>query len=197
MHRSLLLKVLALSLIAFPGLAQTAVQGQSITESRAGSATQTTTVTASAIVKGIDTANRTLILELPGDDVVEVVADERVRNFDQISLNDKVVVEYTQSLSLNLQKVRSNDTGISVGTAAAGAEPGVKPAAREGRIVQALADVVAVTPSQSTITLKGPQGRVFELLVSNPDHFKVVNAGDQVLVTYTEAVAVSVEPAKH
>jgi len=32
--------------------------------------------------------------------------------------------------------------------------------------------------------------------VQNPDQFKVVKVGDEVLVTYTEAVAISVEPAQ-
>jgi hypothetical protein len=31
--------------------------------------------------------------------------------------------------------------------------------------------------------------------VQNPDHFKVVKVGDEVEVVYTEAVAISVEPA--
>lgn len=195
MHRLFLIKVMALSLVSLPALAQDASQEQSTIESRAGSATQTTTVSASAVVKGIEKETRTLMLELPDGDMVEVAADQRVRNFDQVSLNDEVVVEYTQSLSLTLQKVRSDDTDVSIGSAAARAEPGMKPAGGVGQIVQAFADVVAVSPGKSTITLKGPQGRIFELLVNNPDHFKVVNAGDQVLVTYTEAVAVSVEPA--
>lgn len=196
MHRLLLIKVLALSLVSLPALAQSnAPQEQSTIESQAGSATRTTTVSASAVVKGIEKETRTLMLELPGGDMIEVAADQRVRNFDQISLNDEIVVEYTQSLSLTLQKVRSDDTDVSIGSAAARAEPGMKPAGGVGQIVQAFADVVAVSPGNSTITLKGPQGRIFELLVNNPDHFKVVNAGDQVLVTYTEAVAVSVEPA--
>ena len=59
----------------------------------------------------------------------------------------------------------------------------------------ALAEVVAVDPKKSTITLKGPRGNVVELDVHNPDQFKVVKKGDQVEVTYTEALAMSVEPA--
>jgi hypothetical protein len=31
--------------------------------------------------------------------------------------------------------------------------------------------------------------------VMNPDQFKVVKVGDQIEVTYTEAIALSVEPA--
>jgi hypothetical protein len=196
MRYSLLISCLALTFLSLTAFAQTAPQAQSITESGAGSATRTTVVTASAVVVGIEKATRTLMLELSSGEVVEVLADERVRNFEQISLGDELVVEYMQSLSLNLQKVRSDDTDISVGAAAARAEPGEKPAGAAGQVIQALADVVAVSPEKSTITLKGPLGRIVELQVQNPDHFKVVRAGDQVLVTYTEAVAVSVEPAK-
>jgi hypothetical protein len=62
--------------------------------------------------------------------------------------------------------------------------------------VTAVADVIAVDPTNRVITLRGPRGNVVDLHVKNPDHFKVVNKGDQVLVTYTEAMALSVEPAK-
>ncbi len=46
MHRSLLIKVLTLSVVSLPVLAQNASQEQSTIESRAGSATRTTTVSA-------------------------------------------------------------------------------------------------------------------------------------------------------
>ncbi len=59
----------------------------------------------------------------------------------------------------------------------------------------AIADVIAVDPANMVITLKGPRGNIVDLRVQNPDHFKVVKVGDQVDVTYTEAMALSVEPA--
>jgi hypothetical protein len=55
--------------------------------------------------------------------------------------------------------------------------------------------VVGVDPKRKTISLRGPKGNVVALDVQNPDHFKVVKKGDQVEVTYTEALAMSVEPA--
>jgi hypothetical protein len=64
-----------------------------------------------------------------------------------------------------------------------------------GRQVTVIADVTAVDPQKSTITLKGPRGNSVTLNVQNPDQFKVVKKGDQVEVTYTEALALSVEPA--
>jgi len=75
------------------------------------------------------------------------------------------------------------------------AKPGERPAIAGAREITAIADVVGVDPKKSTITLKGPRGNVVALDVKNPDQFKVVKKGDQVQVTYTEALALSVEPA--
>jgi hypothetical protein len=75
------------------------------------------------------------------------------------------------------------------------AKPGERPAAAAGHQVTAIAKVTAVDKKAKTITLKGPRGNSVALDVQNPDQFKVVKVGDQVLVTYTEAVAISVEAA--
>ena len=69
------------------------------------------------------------------------------------------------------------------------------PRARSGREITVLADVVAVDPKKSTVSLKGPAGNVVELKVQNQDHFKVVKVGDQVEAVYTQALAVAVTPA--
>ena len=65
-----------------------------------------------------------------------------------------------------------------------------------GREVSAIAKVTAIDQKAKTMSLTGPRGNVVTLDVQNPDQFKVVKMGDEVLVTYTEAVAVSIEPAK-
>ena len=72
---------------------------------------------------------------------------------------------------------------------------GERPAVAGERQITALGVVTAVEPKASTITLKGPRGNSVTLDVHNPDQFKVVKKGDQVEVTYTEALAMSVEPA--
>jgi hypothetical protein len=45
-----------------------------------------------------------------------------------------------------------------------------------------------------TATLRGPN-RTVTLRVPDPKQFQMIAVGDQVQITYTEAVAVSVEPA--
>jgi hypothetical protein len=84
---------------------------------------------------------------------------------------------------------------VTVREGSARAKPGEQLGAVGAREVTAIATVTAVDRKKSTITLKGPRGKVVVLDVQNPDQFKVVKKGDQVEVTYTEALALSVEPA--
>jgi hypothetical protein len=56
------------------------------------------------------------------------------------------------------------------------------------------ADVVAVNPRTQTITLRGPEQTV-DLRVPDKKQFEMVKVGDQVQAKYSEAVAVSMEPA--
>lgn len=149
----------------------------------------------SAQVVGLDKATRTITLKGPKGEVVDLVAGEEVKNFDQIKLGDLVVARYAQALTLELKKTKVKAGEPTVTEAAARAKPGERPAGMVGREVTAIADVIGVDPKKSTITLKGPRGNVVTLDVQNPDQFKVVKKGDQVQVTYTEALALSVEPA--
>jgi hypothetical protein len=149
----------------------------------------------SAQVVGIDKATRTLTLKGPKGNAVDIVAGDEVKNFDQIKLGDFVVARYAQALTLELRKTTAGPGGAAVREEAAKATPGERPAVAGARQVTAIADVVAVDPKKSTITLKGPRGNEVTLAVQNPDQFKVVKKGDQVEVTYTEALALAVEPA--
>jgi Cu/Ag efflux protein CusF len=54
---------------------------------------------------------------------------------------------------------------------------------------------VAVNPQTRKVTVKGPQGNTVDLMVENPDTLKNIKKGDQVEAVYTEALAISVEPA--
>jgi hypothetical protein len=149
----------------------------------------------SAQVVAIDKATRTVTLKGPQGKVVDIVAGDEVKNFDQIKLGDFVVARYVQALTLELRKTKVKAGEPTVTEGAARAKPGERPAVAGAREVTAIADVIGVDAKKSTITLKGPRGNVVTLNVQNPDQFKVVKKGDQVEVTYTEALALSVEPA--
>ena len=78
---------------------------------------------------------------------------------------------------------------------AVGAKPGEKPAGAAGRQVTVVGDVVAVDTAAKTVTVKGPQ-RTVDLKVNDPEQLKLIAKGDQIEATFTEAMAISVSPAK-
>jgi len=166
-----------------------------VVTSEPGKASIVEAVQVSAQVVSIDKATRTVTLKGPQGNTVDIVAGDEVKNFDQIKLGDFVVARYLQALTLELRKTKVKAGEPTVREEAVRARAGERPAAAGAREVTAIADVIGVDPKKSTITLKGPRGNVVTLDVKNPDQFKVVKKGDQVEVTYTEALALSVEPA--
>jgi hypothetical protein len=192
--------ILALALIT-GALAATAfaqlpgASGGGAVVSEPGKAAVAHTAEISAEVIGIDKATRTVTLKGPKGNVVDVAASDEVKNFDQIKLGDFVVVRYAEALTLELRKTKTAAGDLVVREEAAKAKPGERPAVAGGRQIDAIADVIAVDPQKGTITLRGPKGNMVTLNVQNPEQFKVVKKGDQVQVTYTEALALSVEPA--
>jgi hypothetical protein len=197
MNSTLALALVAAAFAVTALAQQPGAAGGTVVTSEPGKAEVVRAAKISAQVVGIDKETRTVTLKGPKGKVVDIVAGDEVKNFDQIKLGDYVVARYLESLSLELRKTKSKaGTGdVNVREEAARAQPGERPAVAGARQVTAIAEVTAVDPKRSTITLKGPRGNVVTLDVHNPDQFKVVKKGDQVEVTYTEALALSVEPA--
>jgi hypothetical protein len=165
-----------------------------VISSSPGKVSASAAVEITATVTAIDKGTRTVTLKGPKGRVLDVMAGDEVRNFDQIRVGDNVVVQYVEALTLELKKSKGTPDA-TVSGAAARAAPGQRPGGAVGREIVVLADVVAVDEAKSTISLKGPRGNVVDLKVQDPGHFKVVKVGDQVEAVYTEAIAVAVTPA--
>jgi len=186
--------ILVLAVFATTSYAAQAQQGGTVVASTPGKAAAVTVVEITAAVTALDKVNRVVTLKGPKGNEVDVVAGDQVRNFEQIKVGDQVNVQYQESLTLELKKTKGKpDAKAEV--AGVRSQPGARPAGAVGRQVTVLADVVKVDQANSFISLKGPKGRVVDLKVNNPDHFKVVKVGDQVEAVYTEALAIAVTPA--
>jgi hypothetical protein len=194
MNRAIVLAIAALLIGPQAVLAQKpSLQGGAVVASEPGKVVVVAAAEVVATVVAIDKATRTVTLKGP-QRTVDVVAGDEVRNFDQIRLGDRVAVKYQEALTLELKKTRT--TGAPTETeVAVRSKPGERPGGSVKREITILADVVAVDPKKSIISLKGPRGNVVDLKVQNPDHFKVVKKGDQVEAVYSEAIAVAVTPA--
>jgi len=185
----------ALAFAASPAMSQQPkVEAAAAMASAPGRAEVARAVRVSATVAAIDKATRTLTLKGTDGKEFPLVAGPEVRNFDQIQVGSQVIVGYLEALALELKKGGGAARDRAETTAGGRAEAGAQPAAAAARKVTVTADVTAVNAATQTVTLRGPQ-RTVDLRVPDAKQFKMIAVGDQVQATYTEAMAVSVEPA--
>jgi hypothetical protein len=187
--------LVAAACAASPALAQQVnVKEATMAASSPGRGEVARALRASATVTAIDKATRTVTLKGADGKEFPVVAGPDVRRFDQIKVGDEVVVGYLQALALELKKGGGAPVVKAESSEAARAASGAQPGGVVARKVTVMADVVAVDAKTQTVTLRGPQ-RTVDLSVPDPKQFKMIAVGDQIQATFTEAVAISLEPA--
>jgi len=154
-------------------------------------------VSASAKVKAIDLKTRHVTLQRADGSVVKFVAGDQVRNLPQVKVGDDVNVTYYESLAYEVRKPGDAAPGASVAEGAARAKPGEKPGGAAARAVTVTATIAGIDKTAQTVTLRTPDGETTTIKARNPDNLNRVSVGDLVDITYTEAMAISVEtPAK-
>lgn len=157
----------------------------------------------SATVEAIDINKRLLSLSDPatGEKVTVEVSPE-VRNLAQVKPGDKVVARYYESLAAELV-ARGDKAGTTqapvkdavVGRSAPGAKPGVVIGTENRQTVR----ISKVDKKNNVVSFYGSDGLARSVPIKTPQGQEFIGKlkeGDEVEVTYTEAVAVTVEPAK-
>jgi len=181
-----------------PALAQTsppAAKAAVVAASSPGQASVAAAVTVSATVEAIDKATRQVTLKGPQGKLHTIIAGPDVRNFDQVKVGDVVTVRYMEALTLTLMKDGKELRSMTETPAAARAPAGERPAGVVANQTEVTANVIALDAATQTVTLKGPN-RTVDLKVPDAGQFKLIKVGDQIKAVFTEALALSVEPAK-
>ena len=150
------------------------------------------TATATATVKSIDYSTRTLTLESPGGVTHTYRAGNDVINFDRIRQGDRVRATVSEALAISVRKagVPSNArNATTVSLAPKGAKPGIFVA----NTVEVNGTIESIDAAKRTITLKKPAGEPRTLKVAPTVKLANLRKGDDVVVRYTQAVALFVE----
>ena len=153
-------------------------------------------VTAIATVEAIDLQKRVMTLKGPKGNVFDVTVGEQARNLPQVKVGDQVEVKYYESLALRLVKPGEGVAGVQETSALARAKEGEKPGGMAGSQVTLTATITAINKKTHEVTLKGPEGKTITVKAEHPENLKKVKVGDEIEITYTEALAISVEKAK-
>ena len=153
------------------------------------------TVTTTATVRAIDMKNRLVTLKPKSGQPFTIHAGEEVRNLSQVRVGDQVVMKYTEAMAVRIN--RDTSGGIASrkeSTSGERAALGQKPAGTVRNTVNIVANVLAIDRQSRRITFQGPENTVTVKAPADVDISRL-DVGDQVLLTYVEELAVSVEPA--
>jgi len=152
-------------------------------------------VMAKATVEAVDPAARTVTLKGPRGKTFTVSVDDKVGNLSSLKVGDEVVAKYYEAIAFELKKPGEAVPGKSVKEGVAPAAGGPAGPGVGGRQVTVVATIEAIDLKKGTVTLKGPEGKSVDVTARDPKNLKKVKVGDLVEITYTEALAISVEPA--
>lgn len=152
-------------------------------------------VSLTATVEAIDLKTRMVTIKGPKGNSVTVKASDEVINLPQVRVGDKVMLDYVEALAVRMAKpgeVRAEATGLI-----AAAEPGAKPGVIGAAETTVTATIEEIDKKDETVTLKVPKDGVQIIVkVQDPANLKKVKVGDTIVITYTEAVALSVQAVK-
>lgn len=151
-------------------------------------------VSVKATVEAVNMVTRVITLRASDGRIFEIYAGPEVVNLPQVRVGDEVVALYAESLAVRMAKpgeVRDESSqGFGVAT------PGSKPGGRLENETTITAEIVRIDKTLKTASLKLPDGRIHVVKAQDPTNLDKVKVGDKIVVTYTEAYAVSVEAAR-
>lgn len=153
------------------------------------------TVKATAKVTAIDAAKRTVTLDMDGKSKT-ITCGPEVRNFDQIKVGDLLKVTFVEALAVYLQKAGAPAGGEEVRTVTL-APKGSKPGVLVTDTIVLKAKIDAVDAKKGTVTITTPAGETKTMKVDKKvKGLKALKKGDDIVVRYTEALAIVVEAPK-
>src|ERR1700751_137302 len=145
-----------------------------------------------ATVEAIDSANRVLTLKDPDGHLVDVEVPDSVKRFSEIKVGDRLNFRYTEALVLELRKADpAAKLGMTVDSSVE-RKQGEKPGAVVSRTITATVEVVSTDMKAPSITVRSADGNTHSFRVQDAKNLEGVKAGDHIVVTYKEALAVQV-----
>ena len=157
-------------------------------------------VEVSATVEKIDLQRRLLSLksQQTGEQLT-VQVDPAVQNLPQVKVGDRVLVRYKEAIGASINATAAGQP-VTVDLAINHAKPGEVPHAQASSTTNIPVTITAVDTKSNHVSFsRAEDGLVRSITVESPqakEFIKQLKPGDTVVITYTEALAISVEPAK-
>jgi hypothetical protein len=193
MNKILRCSIVCSALLAAGQCAAQAAEGPSTTPIARITREDTVLVTVTASVEAIDPEKREVTLKGPLGNTVTFTVDQRVKRLKEVKVGDLVQADYYVSFAAELRKPTPEEekTPFVMLDAAGKAPPGTSPAAGVLRRFKVVTTIEGLDRPTQTITVKGPRGNYLTARVADPSRLTQMHIGENIVVTYTEALAIS------
>lgn len=152
-------------------------------------------MTVTAVVESIDYKTREVTLDSPKGKFTLAVSED-AKNFDKVKKGDSFTVTYREGILAEVRTPTAEEKAQPYQESATGGVGGpAKPGVTAGYKTKAVLTVLAIDKEHGTVTFKGPRGKTETVRAEDPKNLDKIEVGDTVVVTYTEAVALSFQPA--
>jgi hypothetical protein len=151
-------------------------------------------VTESFTIEAIDRSLRIVTLKDKEGTLEEIYCGPEVTRFDALKVGDRVTFRYYESVASAIR--RPGTAPRPTESAGITRTPGDRPGGTVAAQQTATVTIQAIDPKVPSVTVKSDKGRVLSFRVQDAKNLEGYKVGDTVEVTYTQALAVSVEPAK-
>ena len=151
-------------------------------------------ITVTAKVEAVEKQSRTLSLKKPDGTYTTIVVPDAYERFDGIKVGDTVTARYYDNIVF--RKLNPGEKPVDSASAGLTAPGGSRPNATGAVQRTITTKITAIDEKIPSITLTGPNGWVYSSKVQDRALLKTVKVGDQVNVTWTEAVSISVTAPK-
>jgi ribosomal protein L2 len=168
-------------------------QGQKSGKSTAPVAAVAEIVSTTGTVQSIDKDKRTIVLKDAAGDQIKMQVPPDMPNFDQLKKGQKADVTYYDSIAVAFLPSGAAQPAAEVRVRVEPAQQG----GVVGREITVAAEVVNVDSKNKQVELKLPSGQTQKINVADTDlqkHLGDLKPGQLATITYTEAVAASLDP---
>jgi len=154
-----------------------------------------TQVMVQARVEAIDQVSREATLRGPKGNLVTLVVDERVKRLSEIEVGDIVTAEYWVYMMAEFRNptAEEKETPLVILAEAGKAPEGMPPGAEVGAVVHAVVTIEIINRPDMEVTVKGPRGNYVSIAVEDQALIERLNVGEVVVMTYAEALALTLE----
>ena len=151
-----------------------------------------------ASVEKINKKERELTLKDSDGSMVTMTAGDEIKRFDEISVGDKIEAKYWTFLRAEFREPTAEEkAGPLQIIAEAGIAPKeMTPAGAVGAVVKAVVTVVSINKAERIVAIQGPMGDFLILPVEDDAVLNNLKVGEVVIMTYAEAVALSLNKIK-